>query len=107
MYGIDMPTPSELVAYNRNDAQIAQAIGADCVIFQTLPDLITACSKYNPALKQFDTSVFNGQYVTGDVSTEYLEMINDTRNDDIKTLRDANAPETIGLHNNFGKQLQS
>ncbi|KAI9595981.1 phosphoribosyltransferase-like protein, partial [Syncephalis fuscata] len=72
VYGIDMPTPHELVAYNRNDAQIAEAIGADYVIFQALPDLISACNKFNPALEHFDTSVFDGKYVTGDVSTEYL-----------------------------------
>ncbi|KAI9595989.1 Amidophosphoribosyltransferase [Syncephalis fuscata] len=103
VYGIDMPTPHELVAYNRNDAQIAEAIGADYVIFQALPDLISACNKFNPALEHFDTSVFDGKYVTGDVSTEYLRMLDSTRNDEEKTKRDADAPETIGLHNNFGK----
>ncbi|KAI9593218.1 hypothetical protein BDF19DRAFT_415605 [Syncephalis fuscata] len=79
------------------------AIGADYVIFQALPDLISACNKFNPALEHFDTSVFDGKYVTGDVSTEYLRMLDSTRNDEEKTKRDADAPETIGLHNNFGK----
>ncbi|KAI9595987.1 phosphoribosyltransferase-like protein [Syncephalis fuscata] len=99
---LDMPMYT-LVAYNRNDAQIAEAIGADYVIFQALPDLISACNKFNPALEHFDTSVFDGKYVTGDVSTEYLRMLDSTRNDEEKTKRDADAPETIGLHNNFGK----
>ncbi|KAI8049034.1 phosphoribosyltransferase-like protein [Syncephalis plumigaleata] len=103
VYGIDMPSPHELVAYNRDEKEIAKVIGADCVIFQTLPDLVAACNKFNPTLKQFDTSVFDGRYVTGDVSSEYLRMIDSARNDEEKMKREADAPETIGLHNNFGK----
>ncbi|RKP27180.1 nucleophile aminohydrolase [Syncephalis pseudoplumigaleata] len=103
VYGIDMPSPHELVAYNRNEREIAEAIGADHVIFQALPDLVAACNRFNPALKQFDTSVFDGHYVAGDVSAEYLRMLDSTRNDDEKMKRDASAPETIGLHNHFGK----
>ncbi|RKP07641.1 phosphoribosyltransferase-like protein [Thamnocephalis sphaerospora] len=102
VYGIDMPTPHELVAHNRTTPEIASYIGADRVIFQELPDLIEACRKFNPKLTRFDTSVFDGKYVTGDVSTEYLSMLDASRNDSAKAQRDADAPETIGLHNSFG-----
>ncbi|KAL1914255.1 uncharacterized protein VTP21DRAFT_9069 [Calcarisporiella thermophila] len=104
VYGIDMPSRMELVAYNRNDDEIAHEIGADQIIFQDLSDLIEACRKLNPSLKQFDCSVFDGNYVTGGVTMEYLTGLEQTRNDSAKTkvnAADVDAPETIGLYNSF------
>lgn len=75
VYGIDMPTSSELVAYNRNVEEVAQVIGADLLIYQDLQDLIEACRKFNPSINEFDVSVFNGLYVTGDITKEYLEEL--------------------------------
>jgi len=84
VYGIDMPAASELIGYNRTDKEIAEAIGADWLIYQDLNDLIEAVKKKVPAIKQFDTSVFNGEYVTGDVSKEYLASIEASRSDDAR-----------------------
>jgi amidophosphoribosyltransferase len=75
VYGIDMPTPDELIATGRTDAQIAEAIGADAVIYQDLKDLIEDVRKLNPAVRKFDCSCFDGVYVTGDVSQEYLDKL--------------------------------
>ena len=75
VYGIDMPTPDELIATGRTDAQIAEAIGADAVVYQELNDLIEDVRKLNPAIRKFDCSCFDGVYVTGDVSREYLDKL--------------------------------
>lgn len=75
VYGIDMPTHNELIAYERNDAEIAEVIGADGVIFQKLEDLKSSISDVNPELVNFDASCFDGKYITGDVSKEYLDSL--------------------------------
>ncbi|EIM89607.1 amidophosphoribosyltransferase [Stereum hirsutum FP-91666 SS1] len=84
VYGIDMPSRSELVAHNRTTPEIATAIGADLVIFQTLPDLVNSVRNLNPAIQQFDCSVFTGEYVTGGVDREYLEGLERLRSDNIR-----------------------
>ncbi|KAJ3332251.1 amidophosphoribosyltransferase [Blyttiomyces sp. JEL0837] len=65
VYGIDMPTRKELIAFNRTEDQIAKELGADCVIFQDLEDLVEAVAKFNSSIKSFDVSVFTGDYITG------------------------------------------
>ena len=84
VYGIDMPSRSELVAYGRTTEEIAEAIGADLVIFQKLPDLIASVRQFNPSIETFDCSVFTGEYVTGGVDEEYLAHIESLRADHIK-----------------------
>ncbi|HLX54724.1 MAG TPA: amidophosphoribosyltransferase [Aquella sp.] len=75
VYGIDMPTHNELIAYERNDEEIAEVIGADRVIFQRLENLKSSISDVNPKLVNFDASCFDGKYITGDVSEEYLNSL--------------------------------
>ena len=75
VYGIDMPSRTELVAYNRDIPSICQEIGADLVIFQTLPDLVASVRRFNPAISRFDCSIFTGEYVTGGVDEEYLSRV--------------------------------
>lgn len=87
VYGIDMPAASELIAHNRDDDQVAAEIGADKLIYQDLEALIRAVRKGNPRVEQFDASVFDGRYVTGDVSMEYLEQLEKNRNDKAKQQR--------------------
>jgi amidophosphoribosyltransferase len=87
VYGIDMPSVHELIGNGRTEDQIAQAIGADRLIYQDLSDLIEAAREGNPKIQHFDTSCFNGEYVTGDVSREYLDRIQRARNDSAKTGR--------------------
>ena len=82
VYGIDMPSASELIAHNKNNDQIAKEIGADMVIYQSLSDLIKACSiakdgKSGP--EKFEISCFTGEYITKDIDDTYLEYINSIR----------------------------
>lgn len=79
-----MPSRSELVAYGRTTEEIAEAIGADLVVFQTLPDLIASVRQFNPSLETFDCSVFTGEYVTGGVDEGYLAHIESLRTDSVK-----------------------
>jgi amidophosphoribosyltransferase len=81
VYGIDMPTRAELIATGRDAAQIAEAIGADMVFYQELDALIDDIRACNPNIKSFDASCFDGKYITGDVSAEYLAAIEDARKD--------------------------
>ncbi|KAG6817809.1 hypothetical protein H0H87_003217 [Tephrocybe sp. NHM501043] len=85
VYGIDMPSRSELVAHGRDTDEIAAAIGADLVIFQSLPDLEESVRHLNPSITRFDCSVFTGEYVTGGVSQEYLLHIEGLRADNMRT----------------------
>ena len=86
VYGIDMPAKDEYVAYNRNNDEICKAIGADLLFYQRLDDLVEAClSVGNNNLASFDCSCFNGVYVTGGITEEYLQKIERTRNDKAKT----------------------
>jgi amidophosphoribosyltransferase len=79
VYGIDMPTRSELIATGRTVEEICGEIGADAMVFQDLDALKASVRDLNPSLSSFDCSCFDGQYVTGDVSTEYLDAIEQTR----------------------------
>ncbi|MCP5151527.1 MAG: amidophosphoribosyltransferase [Ectothiorhodospiraceae bacterium] len=87
VYGIDMPVVGELVAHNRTEDDVARAIGADRLFYQTLPDLVDAVRYGNPRLQQFDTSCFTGEYVTPGVSVEYLDRVAMRRNDGAKASR--------------------
>ncbi|RUS28382.1 hypothetical protein BC938DRAFT_481950 [Jimgerdemannia flammicorona] len=102
VYGIDMPSRHELVAYRRTDDQVAEEIGADLVIYEDLQDLVESVRKFNPSLSQFDTSVFDGKYVTGNVSEEYMAHLEAVRNDKAKAKNDDNS-EILGLYNSFLK----
>lgn len=99
VYGIDMPAASELIAHDRTEQEVEKALGCDWLIYQDLDDLIKAVQKGNPGIREFDTSCFNGSYVTGDVDQEYLERLSHHRNDDAKAQREAGSGSVIGLHN--------
>jgi amidophosphoribosyltransferase len=75
VYGIDMPTRSELIANGRNESEIAHVIGADALVFQDLESLKASVRGVNPCLANFDCSCFDGIYVTGDVTEEYLDLL--------------------------------
>ncbi len=85
VYGIDMPAASELVAHGRTEEEVGAYIGADRLIYQDLPDLIRAVQKKGRSqVERFDTSVFNGNYVTGDVTERYLARLEQARCDAAK-----------------------
>ena len=79
VYGIDMPTRRELLANGRSDEEIALEIGADAVVYQDLADLIAAVRSVNPRIERFDASCFDGCYITGDVSEDYLARLEGQR----------------------------
>src|SRR6267143_203920 len=75
VYGIDMPTRAELIAAHRSEEEVGREIGADALIYQDLDQLKDAVRRANPRLANFETSCFDGIYVTGDVTTDYLRAI--------------------------------
>jgi amidophosphoribosyltransferase len=99
VYGIDMPVSDELIAHGRTEEEICKVIGADWLIYQDLEDLVSAVEKGNPEIKQFDASVFTGEYVTGDIGDEYLSELEAARNDAVKDDRRESDNEVIDLHN--------
>ena len=99
VYGIDMPAADELVGHDRDVDAIAKEIGADKLFYQKLDDLIEAVRKKAPKIKEFDTSVFSGEYVTGDIDQKYLQHIESLRNDASRAANDTDN-EVIEIHNN-------
>ena len=75
VYGIDMPTRAELIAAHRSEDEVAREIGADALIYQDLDALKEAVRRVNPKLTSFETSCFDGHYITGDITTDYLRSI--------------------------------
>jgi amidophosphoribosyltransferase len=101
VYGIDMPSKAELIGHGRNEEEIAAEIGADRLFYQDLGDLIEAVLyKKSKMVGRFDTSVFNGEYVTGDVDEAYLQKLEDSRNDSVKSERETRVSSVIEMHNN-------
>ncbi|MGX2974585.1 amidophosphoribosyltransferase [Ursidibacter arcticus] len=98
VYGIDMPTCEELVAYDRSVEQVAEMIGVDRLVFQDLSDLFKSVQLENPAIHNFDASVFTGEYITGDVDKEYLNCIAQARNDKAKA-KLAQQATNLEIHN--------
>ncbi len=87
VYGIDMPATHELVAAGRSIGEVAQLIGADWLIYQDLEDMVAACRHDDAHIDEFDTSCFSGQYVTGDVTPQYLERLQRSRSDEARARR--------------------
>jgi amidophosphoribosyltransferase len=88
VYGIDMPAAAELIANGRSDKEIEEIIGADRLIYQDLHGLIRSVRHGNSDITDFDTSCFSGEYVTGDVTDEYLQELETRRNDAAKQKRE-------------------
>jgi amidophosphoribosyltransferase len=82
VYGIDMPTRAELLAFGRSDEEIAREIGCDELIYQDIDALVDDVRAENPAIQDFDTSCFDGRYITGDVTPAYLDYVEAVRNGD-------------------------
>jgi amidophosphoribosyltransferase len=97
VYGIDMPTRAELIAAHRSEQEVAAEIGADALIYQDLEALIEAVRVLNPKLTNFEASCFDGRYVTGDVTADYLHVV-ETRRD---AQRDAEEDEGAQLDLNL------
>ena len=85
IYGIDIPTQKELIAYESNEEGIAKSIGCDWIVYQDLNDLeecVRDSAQSELPLTQFDTSCFSGTYVTGEtIGNSYFQRLHDLRND--------------------------
>src|SRR5574344_1819050 len=100
VYGIDMPSSTELIAYGKNVDEVCTLIRADGLIYQSLEDLEKAVRIENPSLEGFETSVFNGKYITNDIDETYLHYLDDVRNDDAKADKAWNdSTENLEIYN--------
>jgi amidophosphoribosyltransferase len=79
VYGVDMPTRTELIAHDRTIEEVQKMIGADKLFYQTVRDMIKAARHGNMEIKRFEDSCFTGDYVTGDISEEYLDKLEKSR----------------------------
>jgi amidophosphoribosyltransferase len=79
VYGIDMPSKSDLVAHGRTLEEVRDWIGVDGLVYLPLEDLKKVVQDQNPDIKHFDDSVFSGNYVTGDVNEKYLDDLEKER----------------------------
>ncbi len=79
VYGVDIPTRTELVAHERTVEEIKDELGCDALFYQTLEDTLDAARAGNPDIKTFEASVFDGKYVTGDITEEYLTELEANR----------------------------
>ena len=99
VYGIDMPSASELIANNRTVEEIQEQIGTDRMIYQDLDDLIDAASEGNPQITKFDTSCFSQEYVTGDVDAEYFSDLAVERSDGAKKAKKSKPSKLRDVNN--------
>ena len=98
VYGIDMPSVHELIAHNRTTEEVADLIGADWLVYQDLEDLVDSVGGGKIKINQFDCAVFDGVYITGDIDQQYLQRIENERND-LELIAQQATQATIGLHN--------
>ena len=112
IYGIDIPTREELIAYGRDEAEIAEKIGCDWVLYQDLKDLEDSVKESAPEdgrvkIEKFDSSCFSGSYVTGEkIGDDYFTKLHDMRNDDAKEKR-KRGPESNSTDSPIKKPVQS
>ena len=100
VYGIDMPSASELVAHGRTVPELEKLLGCDRLIFQDLEDLIEAVRHKHSKIERFDCSVFTGEYVTQDIDANYLDQLELFRSDAAKEARRVRAGNVVlELHN--------
>lgn len=99
VYGIDMPSANELIAHGRDVEEINRIIGADALIFQDLDDLVEAVRDDNRDIEKFESSVFDGIYVTNDIDQHYLNYLDGLRNDDAKADKEQQTVENLEMYN--------
>jgi amidophosphoribosyltransferase len=102
VYGIDMPSASELIAHDRSVEEVCELIGADWLVYQDLEDLVRCSLEGNSQVDGFDCSVFDGSYITGDINQNYLDRVESLRNDDAQSQQRAEQQAdgaVVGIHN--------
>lgn len=105
VYGIDMPSRGELIAHGRSVDEVMQLIGADWLVYQDLDELLRCSREGNPRIEDFECSVFNGVYITGDVGEDYLNRLHAERNDAAQFESRAADGDgvVVGLHNDLSE----
>ncbi len=104
VYGIDMPVKSELVAHDKTEKEIQEAIGADWLVYQDLDALVQAVipSDEPDDSRHYDCSVFDGQYVTGDIDEAFFNVLQANRNDGVKKQQQRGGmPELVDVGDEF------
>jgi amidophosphoribosyltransferase len=95
VYGIDMPTRNELIAFGNSDEQIRRMIEADGLVYQDIDAMKRSVSDLNPKLQNFEASCFDGVYITGNITPQYLDQLEASRN---MAHDDANARSQLNLN---------
>lgn len=99
VYGIDMPTATELIAHNHTVEEVAKLIGADWVVYQDLAALYEAAQAGNPEIKRFEDSVFTGNYITGGVDKAYFKHLEKIRADQAHVQTVADNGQIVEVYN--------
>ena len=94
VYGIDMPAVNEFVAHNQTPEQVAEYIGADWLLYQKLEDLLACAQGFNPAIDRFEASIFDGDYIAGQIDADYLSRLSVLRHQPASP-----HPDSRPLHN--------
>jgi len=79
LYGVDIPTSEELIAYTHSQEEIRKFIEADALFYTEVKDIYDSCKKGNPKIKGFCMACFDGKYPTGDVTPEVLKQVAEER----------------------------
>ncbi|MEY3016956.1 MAG: hypothetical protein RL336_91, partial [Pseudomonadota bacterium] len=98
----DMPSAKELVAHDKTEQEVADAIGADWLVYQDLDALVQSSAEGNASIERFDCAVFDGVYVCGDVTQAYLDGLDAARNDSSQEQNRAaqsGDSSVVGVHN--------
>ena len=74
VYGINMPTSKELIAYNRSIKEIEKTLLIDKMVYQGIEDLTKSIID-GSYVEKLDLCCFNGEYVTGNIDQEYLDWV--------------------------------
>uniref|UniRef100_A0A7S2SU35 Amidophosphoribosyltransferase n=1 Tax=Rhizochromulina marina TaxID=1034831 RepID=A0A7S2SU35_9STRA len=104
VYGIDIPTHTELIAHGRSVDEIQSQIGCDWLVYQTLDDLENCIRSLNPSIEGFESSCFCGSYVTPEVDDAYLSSLRDLKSQGTSALSAQNPGNCEPIHNMDGKQ---
>ena len=102
VYGIDMPAATELIAHGRSVEEVREEIGADWLVYQDLADLIECSREGNPDVDGFESSVFDGKYLAGNIDENYLRAVEAARADGAKGRASGlgiSDGAVVGLHN--------
>ena len=91
-----MPAREEFVAHGCSEQEIGRKLGVDWLLYQDLRDLEASVRCLNPNIRSFDTSCFDGEYVTGDIDASYLQALEDARKDAKKSKRNRKFLRSVG-----------